>query len=302
MNGGDAAHTGEQQTPVIGPSDQWEYQVNGELMCPPSTGYGKLFIGTSDGNLKVLDEVDGSELWRIKLGESICASPLVESQTAFVPVGNTLYAVAIQDRSVRWSFEAVGALRGSPVLFDNLVYIGSEDKHVYALDKYDGTPAWSLKLDDVVATSPSVSGLTVIVGTESGTVFGIHRNEGGELWRTDLGSPVSTAASISRGTAMIGTYGGRLHGLDMEDGNPLWTYPERGQPVLDPILEAYVEKDRTPEEIAALGFDPDLVSRVIAMVDLNEYKRRQAPPGVKITPKAFGKDRRLPVTNRYKPS
>ncbi|MBI5571000.1 MAG: NAD+ synthase [Desulfomonile tiedjei] len=67
--------------------------------------------------------------------------------------------------------------------------------------------------------------------------------------------------------------------------------------VLDPILKAYVEEDKGFDEID--GFPPDVVRDVIAMVDRNEYKRRQAPPGVKITPRAFGKDRRLPLTCRY---
>jgi NAD+ synthase (glutamine-hydrolysing) len=70
--------------------------------------------------------------------------------------------------------------------------------------------------------------------------------------------------------------------------------------VLDPILEAYVEEDRSLAEIVALGFDESLVRGVIHMVDRNEYKRRQAPPGVKITHRAFGKDRRLPITNRFR--
>lgn len=70
--------------------------------------------------------------------------------------------------------------------------------------------------------------------------------------------------------------------------------------VLDPILKAYVEEDLGIEEIAALGFDEGLVRRVVRMVDLNEYKRRQAPPGIKITPRAFGKDRRFPITNLYR--
>lgn len=69
--------------------------------------------------------------------------------------------------------------------------------------------------------------------------------------------------------------------------------------VLDPILQAYVEEDRSPDEIIANGFDSEMVRGVVRMVDRNEYKRRQAPPGVKITPKAFGRDRRLPITNNY---
>jgi len=70
--------------------------------------------------------------------------------------------------------------------------------------------------------------------------------------------------------------------------------------VLDPILRLYVEDDRSAEEIVAQGFDPVTVARVVRMVDASEYKRRQAPPGIKITPKAFGRDRRLPITNWYR--
>ncbi|HHH40458.1 MAG TPA: NAD+ synthase [Chloroflexi bacterium] len=69
--------------------------------------------------------------------------------------------------------------------------------------------------------------------------------------------------------------------------------------VLDPILHAYVEEDRSLEEIMALGYPEELVEEVIRMVDRSEYKRRQAPPGVRITRRAFGKDRRLPITNRW---
>jgi NAD+ synthase (glutamine-hydrolysing) len=69
--------------------------------------------------------------------------------------------------------------------------------------------------------------------------------------------------------------------------------------VLDPLLAAYVEGDRTAVELVAEGFDPALVERVTTLVDRAEYKRRQGPPGVRVSPKAFGKDRRVPITNRY---
>jgi len=69
---------------------------------------------------------------------------------------------------------------------------------------------------------------------------------------------------------------------------------------LDRILEAYVEEDRSLADIVALGYDPLTARRVVSMVDRNEYKRRQAPPGVKITPRAFGRDWRLPIVNRFR--
>lgn len=72
--------------------------------------------------------------------------------------------------------------------------------------------------------------------------------------------------------------------------------------VLDPILKAYVEEDKSFEEMIDKRFNFEVVKNVIQMVDRNEYKRRQSPPGIKITPKAFGKDRRLPITNGYNPA
>jgi NAD+ synthase (glutamine-hydrolysing) len=81
---------------------------------------------------------------------------------------------------------------------------------------------------------------------------------------------------------------------DQLDEDSLPPYPK-----LDLVLEAYVELDRSREELGQDGFDPDVVERALAMIDRAEYKRRQAPPGVKLRPKAFGRDRRTPITNRW---
>jgi len=81
---------------------------------------------------------------------------------------------------------------------------------------------------------------------------------------------------------------------DQKDEDSLPAYE-----ILDPILQRYVEQDQCKDEIVAAGFDEDIVSRVIAMVDRNEYKRRQAPPGVRITQRAFGRDRRYPITSGF---
>ena len=69
--------------------------------------------------------------------------------------------------------------------------------------------------------------------------------------------------------------------------------------VLDPILEAFIEKDLSVNEIVELGFDRDVVVRILEMVKRNEYKRRQAPPGIRISSRAFGRDWRYPITSKY---
>ena len=84
---------------------------------------------------------------------------------------------------------------------------------------------------------------------------------------------------------------------DQKDSDSLPPYDE-----LDPILRGYIEQDLSPEELVAAGNRPEVVARVIQLVDRSEYKRRQYPPGVKITPRAFGRDRRMPIVNRYAPN
>ena len=81
---------------------------------------------------------------------------------------------------------------------------------------------------------------------------------------------------------------------DQKDSDSLPEYE-----VLDPILAGYVEEDLPPAALVERGFDPDVVARIVGLVDRAEYKRRQGPPGIKTTPRAFGRDRRMPITNRY---
>jgi NAD+ synthase (glutamine-hydrolysing) len=81
---------------------------------------------------------------------------------------------------------------------------------------------------------------------------------------------------------------------DQRDDDDLPSYE-----ILDKILEAYVENDSSYEEMKSLGFDSSIVKRVMKAVDTSEYKRRQSPPGIKITSRAFGRDRRMPIVNGY---
>lgn len=125
-------------------------------------------------------------------------------------------------------------------------------------------------------------GFSVIKDVPKTMVYGLAR------FRNELGpSPVIPKRILDRPpTAEL-----RPNQKD-EDSLPPYT-------ILDPILRAYVEEDRSPDEIVEAGFDRATVSRVVRMVDRSEFKRRQAPIGVKITHRAFGKDRRMPITNGY---
>ena len=113
-------------------------------------------------------------------------------------------------------------------------------------------------------------------------------------WRNGKGSAFGTANDVIPAAILDKPPSAELREGQL-DADSLPAYE-----VLDPVVAAYVEDDLSYQEMVAQGFDPQVVRQVIAAVDRNEYKRRQAPPGVKITHRAFGKDRRLPIVNRYR--
>ena len=124
-------------------------------------------------------------------------------------------------------------------------------------------------------------GFALIKDVPKGLVYKLAR------YRNTLGSVIPERVFTKAPTAELAP--------NQKDSDSLPVYE-----TLDPILKAYIEENRELVKITALGFDKETVLKVINMVDKSEYKRRQSPPGIKISPKAFGRDRRMPITNKYR--
>ena len=131
-------------------------------------------------------------------------------------------------------------------------------------------------------------GFAVLKDVPKTTVYELCR------WRNQHGQSFGTADDVIPEAIIDKAPSAELR-EDQLDADSLPPYE-----ILDPVVKAYVEDDCSYQDMVAHGFDPQVVQQVISAVDRNEYKRRQAPPGVKITPRAFGKDRRLPIVNRYR--
>ena len=133
----------------------------------------------------------------------------------------------------------------------------------------------------------TAGGFAVLKDVPKTTVYALSRARNERALRAGEVAPIPEATLTRPPTAEL-----RPNQRD-EDSLPPYA-------VLDPILEAYVEQDLSPEDLAGAGIPADLVDQVVRMVDGNEYKRRQSPPGIKVTPRAFGRDRRLPISNAFR--
>src|SRR5580692_11252074 len=134
----------------------------------------------------------------------------------------------------------------------------------------------------------SAGGFAVIKDVPKSLVYGLCRHRNTQAVLEGLPGPIPDSVLDKPPSAELRP--------DQRDDQSLPPYEK-----LDPVLQGYVERDRTAPDLVAEGFDPVIVDQVVRLVDGAEYKRRQMPPGVRITTKAFGKDRRMPITNHYRP-
>ena len=204
-----------------------------------------------------------------------------------------------RDRALRVRAGAADGAATSETLAE--VFAGTEsgvaEENIQARIRGNLLMALSNKFGWLVLTTGNKSEYSVGYATLYGDMaggFGVLKDVPKTLvyrlahYRNTLGKPVIPAAIIERPPSAELKPG-------QQDSDSLPPYD-----LLDAILEAYVEQDQGREQLIRRGMPADVVDRVIRMVDAAEYKRRQAPPGIKISPRAFGRDRRLPITNRFK--
>jgi NAD+ synthase (glutamine-hydrolysing) len=299
---GEAADVGEaappaRVEPVLDPvGEVWEALVLGTRDYVRKTGFRDVVIGLSGG----IDSSVVAALAAAALGPehvvgvrmpSRYSSPgsLADAAAVAENLGIRLLTISIEEAHAAFLGMLSDAFAGSPP--------GIAEENLQARIRGTLLMALSNKFGWLVLTTGNKSematgystlygdmagGFAVIKDVEKTLVFELAR------WRNRRAGVDVIPASILEKPPSAELRPGQV------DADSLPPYD-----LLDPILEAYVEGDRSAADLEAAGFDPELVRRVARLVDVSEYKRRQAPPGVRVSPKAFGKDRRLPITNRW---
>ncbi len=258
-------------------------------------GFSEVVIGLSGGIDSALtatiaaDALGPGNVWGITMPTRFSsAGSVVDSKELASNLGIRFDELGIDD-----VFEAY--LNTLSPLFDGTEF-GVAEENIQARVRGATLMAVSNKFGPMVLTTGNKSELAAGYATLYGDMVGgfnalkdVFKTTVYELarWRNSQGHVIPLSSIDKPPSAELRP--------DQKDSDSLPPYP-----ILDQILERYVEDDMVEPEIIADGFDEALVRRICAMVDRNEYKRRQAAPGVKITTKAFGRDRRLPITNKYR--
>src|SRR5215212_2963903 len=223
---GNAARTGENPgpAPLERPVVMWKTFVGGESYASPVVGSNAVYVATKAGSLVALRLVNGSELWRVHVGDYVArTTPALSENTLYVAAGYTLLAVDAQTGLERWSVPVRFAGSCSPVVEGDLVYVATQEGHVSAFATQNGKEIWHYRNDNLLFGSPAVAEGVIVIADEAGTVTAIDAGTGRELWQKSTGGEAFTPPAIKRGVAYVTTNEPSLTAFNLKSGSKLWT-------------------------------------------------------------------------------
>ncbi len=239
----------------------WKFKTNGRVISSPAVMQDAVYVGSTDGSLYAVNRADGTRRWKFDTRGAIASSPAVANGVVYIVSGDgNFYAVDAATGKERWKFGTKGERRftapgihgadprtermpdpfdvflSSPTVSDGVVYFGSGDQSVYALDATTGALRWQFATGDVVHASPAVSDGVVYIGSWDRNLYALDAATGREKWKYTTGNDtviynqigIASSAAISGGTVFVGGRDGKFHAVDARTGAMKWIVNNRG--------------------------------------------------------------------------
>jgi outer membrane protein assembly factor BamB len=270
---GDRQHTGVYPGPAVPQFTKlkWQFRTNAQVLSSPAISAGALYVGSSDHNLYALDAATGALRWKFKTEGRITSSPAISAGVVYCgSFDSNFYAVDATTGQLRWKFKTVGERRfaathlhgaepaaetmpdpfdfylSSPVVANGVVYFGSGDTNIYALDAATGSLKWKFKTGDVVHASPAISDGVLFVGSWDSYFYALDAATGKVKWRFKTGEDpqihnqvgIQSSAAIADGIVYFGCRDSQFYAVDAATGKQLWSFPNKGSWVIgSPALQ-----------------------------------------------------------------
>jgi eukaryotic-like serine/threonine-protein kinase len=214
-------------------AELWSFNAGNGFCCAPAVSNGVVYAGPEDGGmLFALNANTGAKVWSYQANGAVRSSPAIVGGVLYVGTDgggvsdeNYFYAFNAATGAVLWTFRPANgdwgnAVDSSPAVVDGVVYFGSNDYNVYAVDAKAGTKLWSFATGYLVYSSPSVVNGVVYIGSSDSNVYALNAKNGKKLWKFHVGSDVTNSPAVANGVVYIGD--GNIYALNARTGKLLW--------------------------------------------------------------------------------
>jgi eukaryotic-like serine/threonine-protein kinase len=264
---GNPQHTGEYPGARVSKFTKvrWQFHTKGQVLSSPAVAADTVYVGSSDHLLYALDRMTGNKKWEFKTDSRITSSPAIARGIVyFGSFDGNFYAIDAVTGSQKWKFATAGERRfsaahlhgsspeaevmpdpfdfylSSPVVSNGVVYFGSGDTHVYALNAATGTLKWKFKTGDVVHGSPAIADGILLVGSWDSFFYALDAATGKEKWRFKTGEDadihnqvgIQSSAAVADGVVYFGCRDSKFYAVDLATGKQRWAYPNKGSWVI----------------------------------------------------------------------
>lgn len=215
----------------------WSFQTGSWIISSPVLGFGRVYIGSSDGKLYSINLTDGSQVWEFDTGDDIEASPLLLDGAIYVGnLSGEFFSLDARTGQVRWKYKCTNSIYGSanwvrdPKDQKLLILVGSYDNRIYCLDAATGKLNWSYETDNYINGAPATDGVHVVFGGCDELLHILSVLDGkktGEVW---AGSYIPGSAALVENRAYLGHYGNKLVCIDTDEKKIVWEYEDEDHP------------------------------------------------------------------------
>jgi outer membrane protein assembly factor BamB len=269
---GNAAHTGvyASAAPTLA-APAWTFRTGAKVLSSPVVAEGTLYVGSADHHLYALDAKTGALKWRFQAAGAIASSPAVaEGRVIFSSLDGLIHGLDAATGKPAWTFRTEGERRftapgihgaqprtelmvdpfdvflSSPAVAGGLVFVGSGDHHVYALEASSGALRWKRKTGGVVHASPTVAGGRVFIGSFDRTLYALEADTGAVQWTFQTGDDpelhnqvgIASSAAVAEGRVFFGCRDGHFYALDAATGKLLWKHDNhKGWVIASPAVQ-----------------------------------------------------------------
>ncbi|HVO63490.1 MAG TPA: PQQ-binding-like beta-propeller repeat protein [Terriglobales bacterium] len=260
---GNLQHTGIYNAPAISTLHgiKWKFHTAGRVISSPAVVDDAVYVGSTDSNLYALNLASGALRWKFETQSWVTSSPAVASGTVFFEsYDGNLYAVEAATGQLKWKFATAGEKRfsgkhlhhlepaaevmpdpwdfylSSPGIWNGLVFFGSGDGNVYALDANSGTLKWKFQTADVVHSSPAIADATLYIGSWDTYLYALDASTGKERWRFKTGDDpdihnhvgIQSSPAVRDGIVYFGCRDSYVYAVDASSGKQIWRFSTDG--------------------------------------------------------------------------
>jgi eukaryotic-like serine/threonine-protein kinase len=213
----------------------WTYYTNGEVRSSPHISEGHVFIGSDDGHLYAINGLVGRKVWEINIGAPVRSTPLVHNDLIYFGSESGEFFCTDLGGTIKWRFKAKRAITSSASITQNIVFFGSMDSTLYALDAKTGWVIWRYRLGKPTISTPFIVENYLFTGASSGDITCIDIRTSKEVWHYSTDHQVTGSPIVFKDSLYCGSVDGHLYSLEYRTGRLRWKFRTEGPITGTPI-------------------------------------------------------------------